>query len=118
MARELSCECGRCDTCEARERKRYSRMRARMTAEELAEEARRKAASPNPLAGLRELGDALGIERRPRRVHQPDDPVQIVVRVRHADRERVKATAKQGGWSMGSMMRDLVLRYVDTSDPE
>ena len=118
MARELSCECGRCDTCEARERKRYSRMRARMTAEELAEEARRKAERPNFFEGLSEAMEASGLERRPRRDRQPDDTVQIVVRVRHADRERIKAMAKRGGWSMESMMRSLVLRYVDTADRE
>ena len=32
MPRELTCECGRCDTCKARERKRVTRLRAKRVA--------------------------------------------------------------------------------------
>ena len=116
MARELSCECGRCDTCEARERKRYSRMRARMTAEELAEEARRKAERPNFFEGLSEMGDALGIVRRPRPERKPDELVQMNIRLKASERERVKALCKREGWTVEHLVRSLVLRFVEGSD--
>ena len=109
MARELSCECGRCDTCEARERKRVfpdaCADDCRGTSRGSAQEGRN---APISFEGLSEAMEAmrLWIERRPRRDRiNPMITVQIVVRVRHADRERIKATAKLGGWSMESMMR-------------